>query len=298
MPKGAGKSKTSMVKFHGKGKWSKAASTDGQSSRNPKIPDGLIMITGFTEEGVDESKSNFIRFKEVLETYTKKHYSDLAKSVAKPFGPEFEVPIPDPIRKKKSHAEVLQATAPASVTTKKKSKGQSKPVEENDDEAGSHAPDEEKQENFIGPAERPTVMDMLDEPSREIYRTELLKAYMRDCRELEEQKNQLASDLWAVTPKVLQEHLNYLSQQEISIKELEEEERGNLKWDRELFEDKNSKNNFYWLWPAINQVMSLGVSKNERPSDIRLDAKNALMEIRMLPHESLTDYEVRFRGAH
>ena len=124
MPKGAaGKSKTSMVKFHGKGKWSKAASTDGQSSRNPKIPDGLIMITGFTEEGVDESKSNFIRFKEVLETYTKKHYSDLAKSVAKPFGPEFEVPIPDPIRKKKSHAEVLQATAPASGTTKKKSKG-------------------------------------------------------------------------------------------------------------------------------------------------------------------------------
>ena len=58
MPKGIGKGKTSAVKFHAKGKWNKGASTDGQSSKNPKIPDGLIMITGFTEEGVDESKSN------------------------------------------------------------------------------------------------------------------------------------------------------------------------------------------------------------------------------------------------
>ena len=224
--------------------WKKQSSVPDTSSgsKNPKIPDGLIMITGYTESGVDEGKSNFRKFTGIFENYTRKNYPVLAPSVADPFAPEYNVPVPPEIR--------------ASAAPKKK-----KTSTEKSQKAASAEKEDESKESLEPDAKAPSspssVMDLLDQQSKEIYKTEILKNYIKDCREVATFKLQLASDLWAVAPKALQDKISFLSNQEIEAKRLEVPEE---EFDISEYSLKHSKINFYWLWSTINQIMSLGMA--------------------------------------
>ena len=84
---------------------------EATSRTNPKLPDGLIMISGYHENGVDLQRDDFRRFTNVWETFLRTRYPKLVETVHKPFGKEPEVDIPAEIKKNKFRAYLQRPAA-------------------------------------------------------------------------------------------------------------------------------------------------------------------------------------------
>ena len=65
----------------------------------PKLKDGLVRLVGFTEQGIS-TNCNILRYRDAIETFTQATYPKLYGMVANPSGKEYEVPIPDVLKRK------------------------------------------------------------------------------------------------------------------------------------------------------------------------------------------------------
>ena len=259
-------------------------SQPSEYQNNPRLAPGLIMISGYTENGVDESKCDFRKFINVWETFLRTNYPKLTSTASKPFNNDIVVAVPKEIQKK--HEGVTTRADASTISEPKKKKSSKRNLADDEEEGAERMAETRVLSGF----------ELLDDESRAIYLSELVKQYMKDCKALEEAKQEAAGHLWSTCPRALQETINLQAERELKDKLENDEEIS--EFNLEQFEREHSRFNYLWLWRSIVQIMSLGVDARETAPELRGKAKRAIETLKMLKTESITEYRQRFEGAY